>query len=156
MKILRYAVSLLVTLLKIGLSLVLAVVTMILVANLWMILTAQPRTIDVGSLADQPRRLVERVGSDAPPILVLGAGVINNEEPSRVLALRLEAAWQVHQALPDAPLVMSGDHREDNYNEVAVMKDYLVQKGVPSTQIYLDHAGYSTYESLYRLSLIHI
>ncbi len=85
------------------------------------------------------------------PILVLGAGVIDNQKPSEILALRLEAAQRLYRYLPDNPYVMSGDHRQDNYNEVQVMKDFLNQRGLPSQRIYLDHAGYSTYESLYRL-----
>lgn len=85
------------------------------------------------------------------PILVLGAGVVNNEEPSLILKQRLDQAFEVYELAPEKRLIMSGDHRDIYYNEVAVMKDYLVNKGVPSSQIYLDHAGYSTYASLYRL-----
>ena len=84
------------------------------------------------------------------PILVLGAGVVNNEEPSLILKQRLDQAFEVYELAPEKRLIMSGDHRDIYYNEVAVMKDYLVNKGVPSSQIYLDHAGYSTYASLYR------
>lgn len=85
------------------------------------------------------------------PILVFGAGVINNEYPSNILKNRLDTAFDLHQELPDNPIIVSGDHREDTYNEVAVMKNYLISLGVPSNQIYQDHAGHSTYDSLYRL-----
>jgi vancomycin permeability regulator SanA len=44
---------------------------------------------------------------------------------------------------------MSGDHTGD-YNEVGVMKALAVELGVPSEDVFLDHEGYSTYESLYR------
>ena len=45
---------------------------------------------------------------------------------------------------------MTGDHREDGYNEVEVMKNYAIENGVPSEDIFMDHAGFSTYESVYR------
>ena len=45
---------------------------------------------------------------------------------------------------------MSGDHGGEYYNEVGVMKLYAIKKGVPSEDIFMDHAGFSTYESLYR------
>lgn len=88
------------------------------------------------------------------PIVVLGAGVVNNDYPSQILKNRLDEAVTLHQQFPQKPLIMSGDHSEDNYNEVYVMKEYLMEKGVPTEKIYLDHAGYSTYESMYRLKNI--
>lgn len=45
---------------------------------------------------------------------------------------------------------MSGDHGKDDYNEVGVMKQFAIDKGIPSNDIFMDHAGFSTYESLYR------
>lgn len=89
--------------------------------------------------------------ADDIPILVFGAGIINNETPSNVLAKRLDKAFELAIAYPNKQLIMSGDHDSEYYNEVKVMKDYLVDKGIASERIYLDHAGYSTFESLYRL-----
>ena len=45
---------------------------------------------------------------------------------------------------------MSGDHGTQEYDEVNVMKDFAIEKGVPSEDIFMDHAGFSTYESIYR------
>ncbi|MCW6674557.1 YdcF family protein [Aerococcaceae bacterium NML171108] len=115
--------------------------------NLFVILFAQSRTLTVEELTQSTQQA-------KVPILILGAGVINNETPSSILAKRLDKALEVHQALPNNPLIASGDHREDNYNEVAVMKHYLIEHGVDSNQIYLDHAGYSTYDSLYRFKKV--
>ena len=47
-------------------------------------------------------------------------------------------------------LIMSGDNSTVSYNEVQVMKDYAISQGVPSYDIFCDHAGFSTYESMYR------
>lgn len=85
------------------------------------------------------------------PIVVFGAGVINNETPSLILRERLDKAVEIHKLYPNNPIIVTGDHAEDNYNEVAVMKSYLVDKDIPSELIYQDHAGFSTYESMYRL-----
>ena len=45
---------------------------------------------------------------------------------------------------------MSGDHGQDEYDEVNIMKDFAIEKGIPSEDIFMDHAGFSTYESIYR------
>ena len=47
-------------------------------------------------------------------------------------------------------IIVSGDHGRKTYDEVNVMKDYLINKGVPSENIFMDHAGFSTYDSIYR------
>lgn len=84
-------------------------------------------------------------------ILVLGAGVRADGTPSPMLYDRVTAACDLYRAAGEAdlPLLMSGDHTGD-YNEVGVMKDLAVAFGVPSEQVFLDHKGYSTYESIYR------
>ena len=81
-------------------------------------------------------------------ILVLGAGVRADGSPSDMLRDRVTVAVELYEAT-GAPLLMSGDHT-GNYNEVGVMKALAVEMGVPSEDIFLDHEGYSTYESLYR------
>ena len=45
---------------------------------------------------------------------------------------------------------MSGDHGRKDYDEVNVMKNFAINKGVPSEDVFMDHAGFSTYESMYR------
>ena len=81
-------------------------------------------------------------------ILVLGAGVKDDGTPSPMLYDRVTVAVELYEAT-GAPLLMSGDHTGD-YNEVGVMKSLAVEMGVPSEDVFLDHEGYSTYESLYR------
>ncbi|MBG9987446.1 YdcF family protein [Aerococcaceae bacterium DSM 111176] len=128
---------------KTGLTLVMAVVIVLGLINVYVIAQAVPRFSSYEEIAQiDPSAEV--------PAMVLGAGVINNESPSTILQLRLDEAYSLYESQPERKFIMSGDHREDNYNEVQVMKDYLVEKGIPSEQIYLDHAGYSTYDSLYR------
>ena len=83
-------------------------------------------------------------------ILVLGAGVRENGRPSDMLAERLDASVALYFAGAAPKLLMSGDHGRVGYDEVNVMKDHAIAAGVPSEDVFMDHAGFSTYESLYR------
>ena len=47
-------------------------------------------------------------------------------------------------------IIVSGDHGRKSYDEVNVMKNYLLQKELPGEDIFMDHAGFSTYDSIYR------
>ncbi len=86
---------------------------------------------------------------DADCILILGAGV-NGDQPSLMLADRLERGLQLYFAGASDKLLMSGDHGRVEYDEVNVMKEQAVRAGVESSDVFMDHAGFSTYESLYR------
>jgi len=85
--------------------------------------------------------------------LVLGAATWNGA-PSPMLKDRLDAAILLYKKGIVPKIIMSGDHRSDNYNEVKTMKKYAIDKGVPSEDIFLDHAGISTYDSVYRAKAI--
>lgn len=83
-------------------------------------------------------------------ILVLGCGIINNSTPSDMLHDRLKKSIELYNHNVCKKIIMSGDHLEDNYNEVAVMKDFVTRRGVLSSDIFLDHLGLSTFESIER------
>lgn len=87
---------------------------------------------------------------DADCILVLGAGVRDDGTPSHMLEDRLKTGGTLYECGASTRLLMSGDHGRTDYNEVGVMKAYAVSWGVPDTDVFMDHAGFSTYESLYR------
>lgn len=101
---------------------------------------------------DQIRSVSDVVNADC--ILVLGAGVWDDNQPSPMLRDRLERSVELFDAGVAPYLVMSGDHGQKNYDEVNVMKDYAKNASIDSNLIYMDHAGFSTYESLYRLKYI--
>ncbi|MEG0367985.1 MAG: ElyC/SanA/YdcF family protein [Coprobacillus sp.] len=86
---------------------------------------------------------------DADCILVLGAGIRNNQ-PTPMLRDRIKQAVRLYNEKKAPKIIMSGDHGQEDYDEVSVMKKYAMEEGVPSTDIFMDHAGFSTYESLYR------
>ena len=83
-------------------------------------------------------------------ILVLGAGVRPDGTPSHMLEDRLITGISLYHAGVSDKLLMSGDHGQEYYDEVNCMKDYAKADGVPSEDIFMDHAGFSTYDSLYR------
>jgi vancomycin permeability regulator SanA len=87
---------------------------------------------------------------DVDCILVLGAGVYANKYPSAMLEDRLTKGIGLYELGVSDRLLMSGDNSEVHYNEVKVMKDYAIKSGVPSAHVFQDHAGFSTYESMYR------
>jgi vancomycin permeability regulator SanA len=86
-------------------------------------------------------------------ILVLGAGV-RDGRPTDMLRDRLDTAVELYFSGAAKKLLVSGDHGSDDYDEVNVMKDYAVEKGVPSEDIFMDHSGFSTYESIYRADAV--
>ena len=51
-------------------------------------------------------------------------------------------------------IIMSGDHGRKDYDEVNVMKRIAEENGVPSEDIFMDHAGFSTYDSIYRAKAV--
>ncbi len=83
-------------------------------------------------------------------ILILGAGVRDDGSPSHMLEDRLLTGIDLYQNGLCQTLLVSGDHGREEYDEVNCMKDYAVNTGVPAEDIFMDHAGFSTYESLYR------
>ncbi len=102
---------------------------------------AQPYMVEAGDLDKLP---------EADCVLVPGALVRGNEQLSDVLKDRMDTAIAIYDAGKAGRLLLSGDHGQKDYDEVNAMMDYAVDKGVPKEDIFLDHAGFSTYESMYR------
>ena len=86
----------------------------------------------------------------ADAILVLGAYVFPSGTVSTMLNDRLTEAYQLYEQGKADKILVSGDHGQVDYDEVNAMKKFLIDKGVPANNIFMDHAGFSTYESLYR------
>lgn len=102
------------------------------------------------SVQDQILTPEQAAKLDADAILVLGALVRDGGKPSGILEDRLITGIQAYESGASDRLLMSGDHGQDDYDEVNAMKDYALEAGIPSENIFMDHAGFSTYESLYR------
>ena len=91
----------------------------------------------------------EEAGEGYDCVLVLGCGVWG-DTPSHMLEDRLLEGISLCQSGASKKLLMSGDHGRKGYDEVNVMKKFAVDRGIPSEDVFMDHAGFSTYESMYR------
>ena len=91
---------------------------------------------------------------DIDCILVLGASIRNNK-PSPMLEDRLKTSMEIFNNKITDRILVSGDHTEENYDEVNVMKKYLIENNIPSEKIFMDHAGISSYDSIYRAKKIY-
>ena len=100
--------------------------------------------------ADKIVNETEAAKLDADCILVLGCGIRDDGTPSLMLRDRLETGAALYEAGAAPKLLMSGDHGRKDYDEVNLMKDYAMEKGIPSEDIFMDHAGFSTYDSMVR------
>ena len=83
-------------------------------------------------------------------IIVLGCGIIDNSIPTDLMADRLDMAIRLYEDGTAPMILLSGDHRVDDYNEVAVMRNYLLERGIPDDVILCDDLGLSTNETMER------
>ncbi len=86
---------------------------------------------------------------EADCIIVPGAGVVG-DRVSLTLARRLDKAIEIYNKSGIDRIIVSGDHGRKEYDEVNVMRSYLSERGIPIENIFMDHAGFSTYDTLYR------
>lgn len=82
-------------------------------------------------------------------ILILGAGIWG-DKPSPMLEDRLKEGITLYKKGTTKKIIMSGDHSREDYDEVKIMKEYAESEGVSSEDIFMDHAGFSSYDSVYR------
>ena len=123
---------------------VLAVVAVFAVTNVVTIVGAK------GSIVSAEEASI----SSADAIVVLGASVYADGTPSGILQDRLDDGIALYFAGVAPKIIMSGDNGTASYNEVRVMKQYAIARGVPREDIFCDHAGFSTYESMYRAKYV--
>lgn len=86
--------------------------------------------------------------------LILGAKVIPGIGMSPMLKDRVITALELYEKGKVQRFLVSGDHGTKDYDEVNIIKEYLLEQGVPSEDIFLDHAGFDTYDSLFRAEYI--
>jgi SanA protein len=107
-------------------------------ANLWV------RVVSHGSIV----KITDAKPADA--VIILGAYVRPDGVLSYILQDRLDTGLDIYKRGLAEKIIVSGDHGQKDYNEVQAMKDYLLWKGVPAEDIFMDHAGFDTYDSIYR------
>ena len=111
----------------------------ILGLNLWVTLHAKKNIVSSS----------QELTQDYDCILILGAG-LKNGQASPMLTDRLEKGIELYKQGKAPKLLMSGDHGQEQYDEVNAMKKTAVEAGIPSSDVFMDHAGFSTYDSMYR------
>lgn len=103
-----------------------------------------------GSVKDNILSLDEAKDLGADCIIVLGAGVRNDNTPTKMLEDRIIIGDRLYNENAANKIIMSGDHGRKEYDEVNVMKKYAIDEGIPSEDIFMDHAGFETYDTMYR------
>ena len=126
------------------LSLILLSIVGILTVNFYVVLSTKSRIISIDEAKDL---------TDVDCILVLGAGVYGNK-PRPMLEDRILTGIELYNNGVAKKIIMSGDHGQEDYDEVNVMKSYAIDEGINSRDIFMDHAGFSTYDRIYRLKEI--
>ena len=124
-------------------KLLIIVILLCILINLYMVLVTKNKINYIDKINEE----------NVDCILVLGAGIRNNG-PSPMLEDRLLTAIELYKNGVAPKILVSGDHENYNYDEVNVMKNYLKDNGIPSSDIFMDHAGLSTYDSIYRAKKI--
>lgn len=123
---------------------------LVLVSILSLISLLVINTYVKSSVKDRMITVADASTLDVDCILVLGAGVWGNGRPSPMLEDRLLQGIELYENGVSDRLLMSGDHGRKEYDEVNAMKGFAMDRGIPSEHIFMDHAGFSTYESIYR------
>ncbi len=117
--------------------LVIAIIAVILLINFYVKIITKKQIVQ------------EEITENVDCILVLGAGIWG-DRPSPMLEDRLLQAISLYNNNVSSKIIMSGDHGKQDYDEVNIMKQFAIEKGIPSENIFMDHAGFSSYESIYR------
>ncbi len=115
----------------------------LLVTNLYIIVSTNDQITTIETIE----------ADDYDCIMILGAGV-RNGHPSPILRDRLLRGYQLYIAGTAPKILLTGDHHRQNYDELAAMQTYMRDEGVPDSDIFLDHAGLSTYDSMMRASRV--
>lgn len=87
--------------------------------------------------------------------LVLGtSNFTRGGEPNPQFYGRIHAAAQLYQIGKIKRIIVSGANPDSTYNEPRAMRRELVKSGVPPSAIYMDFAGFRTFDSIARAQVI--
>ena len=102
------------------------------------------------SVSDKIVTVEKAKDMNADCIIVLGAGLRPDGKPTWMLEDRIKVGDELYKNHAAPKIIMSGDHGRESYDEVNAMKKYAKSEGVPSKDIFMDHAGFETYDTMYR------
>jgi len=121
----------------------------IIIISIFVIFVLITNLIVCFSVKDNIKTVEEITDTDIDCIIVLGARV-RDKRPTGILEDRIIVGMKLYNAQVASKFIMSGDHGHVEYDEVNSMKKYAIDRGIPSSDIFMDHAGFSTYETMYR------
>lgn len=101
----------------------------------------------------QSRSYITTTKVDLPSVktaIVLGAGLATSEKLSTIFKDRVDIAIMLYKEKKVTTILVTGDDGTPTHNEVTPARDYLLAHGIPDKDIFLDHAGFDTYSSMYR------
>lgn len=99
------------------------------------------------------KRYIYDDSADAPnaaAVLIPGAAILQNGALTLIFLDRVNTAIKLYEAKKVSKILVSGDNSTDSHNEVNPVRLYLIEKGIPEEDIFLDHAGFDTYSTMYR------
>ncbi len=123
------------------LSIILVFILVIVAINLYTVLLSSPYIYTMDE--------IEKIDNHTVT-MALGAKVYSNGNLSYVLRDRVDYAIELYKSGKAKKIIFSGDHGTKEYDEVNAMFEYAQSKGIDKADIFLDHAGFSTYDSMYR------
>ena len=97
---------------------------------------------------------VQKIPYNKTGLLLGTSKLLANGKLNPFYSNRIAAAVELIRAGKIKYLVISGDNSRKDYNEPQQMKEDLIQQGVDSTRLYLDYAGFRTFDSMIRLKEI--
>jgi SanA protein len=115
------------------------VALLIAAANAYVLLSAREDSTD--SIAEVPR---------AEVAIVPGALVEPDGRMSAMLAARVKQAARLWHAGKVEKILVSGDHGAWKYDEPDTMRKALVRDGVAPQDVFEDHAGFDTWDTMVR------
>ena len=90
----------------------------------------------------------------AEAVLIPGAALLLDGTPAPIFSDRVNAAIDLYRAGKVEKILVSGDNGTVSHNEVNPVRVLLLKEGIPAQDIFLDHAGFDTYSSMYRARYI--
>ncbi|MEG2200504.1 MAG: ElyC/SanA/YdcF family protein, partial [Anaerovorax sp.] len=140
--------------------LVLLLIAMIPVAiNSYVVKSTESHILNPMATEQEPSQLSQTLAAEAKSkngqcLMVLGGGLKPDGTPNYMLADRLDMGIALYKQGVAPKLLLTGDNGQERYDEVNAMKKYALDRGVPKEDIFMDHAGFSTYESVYRAKAV--
>ena len=106
-------------------------------------------------IVNNPNDLSNTVIDSFQTVIVFGAYVYDNGQPCPMLEDRLLTGFNTLETGITDRIILSGDHGTRGYDEVNAMKTFIFEHGIDKETVFLDHAGFSTYDSVVRASKIY-